>query len=82
MASRIRKIHIYHPKPERLITAIEKKLPDREIVTWTKEEAFLAGIEEVQALIAFRPPRGEWARAVMLRLLQTPGAGVDAVLPA
>ncbi len=82
MASRIRKIHIYHPKPERLITAIEKKLPDREIVAWTKEEAFLAGIEEVEALIAFRPPRGEWARAVMLRLLQTTGAGVDAVLPA
>ena len=82
MASRIRKIHIYHRKPERFVTAIEKKLPDRKIATWTNREAFLAGIEEVEALLAFRPPRGEWERAVRLRLLQTTGAGVDAVLPA
>lgn len=37
---------------------------------------------DAEALLAFRPPRGEWGRATRLRLLQMTGAGVDALFPA
>ncbi len=56
---------------------------DTEIVTvGDDEDAFVAALDDMEALIAFHPPPGHWAAARTLRLLQVPGAGVDSVLPA
>ena len=78
----IRRIHIHHQFPERFAESLREVLPDCELVCWTSESEFIAGLPEAEALVAFRPPRGHWARAERLRLLQMSGAGVDALLPA
>jgi phosphoglycerate dehydrogenase-like enzyme len=78
----IRTIHVYFPQAEPVREQLAREFPDREIVVWTREEEFLSGIEEAEVLLVLRPPRGHWARARRLRLIQTAGAGVDSVLPA
>ena len=84
--ARIARIHIYHGISRELSEALARplraRLPDREVVVWTREEELRAGIGEVEALLAYRPPRGLWAGATRLRLFQMMGAGVDALLPA
>ncbi len=77
-------MHIHHERPDLFRDALLEKLPpaDWETVCWTNEHEFLAGIEEAEYLLAFRPPRGHWGKAKRLRLLQMTGAGVDALLPA
>jgi phosphoglycerate dehydrogenase-like enzyme len=83
---RIQRIHIYHgisrELSEALATPLRARLPEREFVIWAHEQELRDGIGELEALLAFRPPRGLWAGAVRLRLLQMMGAGVDALLPA
>lgn len=83
---RIPRIHVYHGTSRELGEALAARLrpafPDREIVLWSREEELRAGLPEVEALLAFRPPRGVWAGAQRLRLLQSMGAGVDGLLPA
>jgi phosphoglycerate dehydrogenase-like enzyme len=82
----IRRVHIFHGISRELSEALARplraRLPEREFVIWTHEPELVAGIGEVEALLAFRPPRGIWARAARLRLIQMMGAGVDALLPA
>ena len=84
--ARIDRIHIFHGISRELSEALARplraRLPDREVIVWTLEEEIRAGIGEIQALLAFRPPRGIWAGASQLRLFQMMGAGVDALLPA
>jgi phosphoglycerate dehydrogenase-like enzyme len=84
--ARIDRIHIFHGISRELSDALARplraRLPDRDIVVWTDESELRAGIGELEALVAFRPPRGVWAGAVRLRLFQMMGAGVDALLPA
>ena len=84
--ARIDRIHIFHGISRELSEALARplraRLPDREVIVWTLEEEIRAGIGEIQALLAFRPPRGIWAGASRLRLFQMMGAGVDALLPA
>ena len=84
--ARIARIHIFHGISRELSEALARplraRLPEREIVVWTHEDELRAGIGEIEALLAFRPPRGIWAGAVRLRLFQMMGAGVDALLPA
>jgi len=83
---RIARIHIFHGISRELSEALARplraRLPDREVVIWTHEDELRAGIGEIEALLAFRPPRGVWAGATRLRLFQMMGAGVDALLPA
>jgi phosphoglycerate dehydrogenase-like enzyme len=83
---RIARIHIFHGISRELSEALARplraRLPDREVLVWTHEEELRAGIGEIEALLAFRPPRGIWAGAARLRLFQMMGAGVDALLPA
>lgn len=83
---RIARIHIFHGISRELSEALARplraRLPDRDIVVWTDESELRAGIGELEALLAFRPPRGVWAGATRLRLFQMMGAGVDALLPA
>lgn len=42
----------------------------------------IEAIEDIEVILVFRPPRGLWAGARQLKLIQTVGAGVDSVLPA
>ena len=84
--ARIARIHIFHGISRELSEALARplraQLPDREVVVWTHEDELRSGIGEIEALLAFRPPRGVWAGAARLRLFQMMGAGVDALLPA
>jgi glyoxylate/hydroxypyruvate reductase len=61
---------------------LERHFPGRAVRAWTSEEEFTKGIDEVEYLLALNPPRGHWAKARRLRLIQVLGAGVDGVLPA
>src|SRR5262245_29825533 len=83
---RIQRVHIFHGISRELSEALARplrtRLPEREFVIWTHDPELVAGIGEVEALLAFRPPRGIWANAARLRLIQMMGAGVDALLPA
>jgi len=78
----IRRIHAFHAYGEALREPFEAAFPDREYVVWTREEELAAGIGEVEVLLALNPPRGHWAGARRLRLVQMSGAGVDSLLPA
>jgi phosphoglycerate dehydrogenase-like enzyme len=82
LSNRIDTIHAYFPQAEPFGERLRTALPDRERVVWTRPEEFAEGISGAKVLFVFRPPRGHWARATRLRLIQTIGAGVDAVLPA
>lgn len=61
---------------------LERHFPGRAVHCWTDEAEFARRIGEVEYLLALNPPRGHWARAERLRLIQVLGAGVDGVLPA
>lgn len=84
--ARIDRIHIFHGISRELSEALARplraRLPDRDIVVWNDASELRAGLGELQAIVAFKPPRGIWAGATRLRLFQMMGAGVDALLPA
>jgi phosphoglycerate dehydrogenase-like enzyme len=75
-------IHGYGPIAEAMREPLRRAFPEREYRVLADEAALRGGIGEVEVLIALRPPRGIWAGAKRLRLLQMTGAGVDALLPA
>ncbi len=75
-------VHVFAPFAEALRAGLARHLPDRPVVCWSEPDAFAAGLGEVRYLLALNPPRGHWARAEKLRLVQVLGAGVDGVLPA
>jgi phosphoglycerate dehydrogenase-like enzyme len=54
----------------------------RELRGFESDADFAERVGEIEVLLALRPPRSCWAGARRLRLIQTAGAGVDAVLPA
>jgi phosphoglycerate dehydrogenase-like enzyme len=61
---------------------LEKHFPCREIVCWSTPEEFSAGLGDAVFLFVLQPPRGLWAKAHKLQLIQALGAGVDYMLPA
>jgi phosphoglycerate dehydrogenase-like enzyme len=77
-----RAIHAFGALGEALRDAARSAFPDREYRVWTREEEFVAGIDQVEVLLAFHTPRGHWSQARRLRMIQMVGAGADAVLPA
>jgi len=77
-----RRIHIHHESPERFADALRERLPGCELACWRSDDEFLAGLPEAEVILAYRPPRGHWAKAARLCLLQMSGAGLDALLPA
>jgi phosphoglycerate dehydrogenase-like enzyme len=79
---RVGSIHAYHGFGEALRAAAERALPGRPYTVLTDLAAFAREIDEIEVLLAFRPPPGHWERARRLRLIQLPGAGVDSLLPA
>ena len=84
---RVARIHVHHGFEPALGEAIAAQLraamgAEREVVVSHKDEELRQVIGEVEVMLAFRPPRGIWAGARRLRLIQMMGAGVDALLPA
>jgi phosphoglycerate dehydrogenase-like enzyme len=75
-------VHAYAAFAEGLRPMLERHFPGRPVHCWSSEAEFAAGVREVEYLLALNPPRGHWARAERLRLIQVLGAGVDGVLPA
>ena len=75
-------VHVFAAFAEALRPGLERHLPGRPVVCWSQSEEFAGGIGEVEYLLALNPPRGHWAGARRLRLVQVLGAGVDGVLPA
>jgi phosphoglycerate dehydrogenase-like enzyme len=75
-------IHAYVPFAAVAQPLLEKHFPGRRVVCWDRPEDFARGIAEIEYLFALAPPRGHWARAERLRLIQALGAGVDHLLPA
>jgi len=61
---------------------VARGLPGKQVRGFQDDADFVARVGEIEVLLALRPPRGHWAGARKLELLQTAGAGVDAVLPA
>ncbi len=83
---KVAKIHVHHGFEPAIGEAIAAQLrtgmPEREIVVSHLDHELAARIGEIEVLLAFRPPKGMWAGAARLRLIQMMGAGVDALLPA
>ncbi len=59
-----------------------RAFPDRELRGFASDDEFVERVGEIEVLLALRPPRECWEGAARLQLIQTAGAGVDAVLPA
>src|SRR5262245_22200327 len=75
-------VHAFTPFAGGMRSILARHFPDRPVHCWSDEAEFAAGIGEVEYLLALNPPRGHWAQARRLRLIQVLGAGVDGVLPA
>jgi phosphoglycerate dehydrogenase-like enzyme len=75
-------VHAYAAFAQGLRPKLERHFPGRPVHCWSSEAEFESGVGEVEYLLALNPPRGSWARAKRLRLIQVLGAGVDGVLPA
>lgn len=75
-------LHITNLPAELFAERVARDFPDMKIVSVMGEEALIAAAPDMEALLAYHPARGHWAKASKLRFIQTVGAGVDAVLPA
>jgi phosphoglycerate dehydrogenase-like enzyme len=75
-------VHSFSPFAGAMKPLLERHFPGRPVRCWSTEAELAAGIGEVEYLLALNPPRGHWAQAERLRLIQVLGAGVDGVLPA
>ena len=77
------RVHISVPGySEAMANLVRERRPELDVVVLEEPEQLVAALGEVEVLMAYRPPPGNWASATRLRLLQVPGAGVDSVLPA
>jgi len=77
----IKVIHVYGLGAE-AVQKFESAFPERKIRAINDKADLEASMGEIEVVFVFRPPRGVWSGAKRLRLIQTIGAGVDAVLPA
>ena len=75
-------VHAFTPFAGAMRALMERHFPGRRVHCWSDDSEFAAGIRDVEYLLALNPPRGHWAGAERLRLIQVLGAGVDGVLPA
>ena len=79
--TRIERIHVHLAVLENFANdPVQQRMGDRELVILEDDDALLAALPEIEALIAFRPPTGHWAEAEKLRFIQVPGAGVDSLV--
>lgn len=61
---------------------LRERRPEIDLVVLQDGDELVDRLPEIEVLMAYRPPAGQWSRAGNLRLLQVPGAGVDSILPA
>lgn len=78
----IRTLHLYNLPLGPIEPKLAADFPDMAVEVLTTEDDFKRALGEIEVLFAMHPPRGLWAGASRLRLIQTIGAGVDSVLPA
>lgn len=78
----LKTLHLYGLPLGPIGPALAEAFPDMAVEVIATEDELEAVIGEIEVLFAMRPPKGLWAGASKLRLIQTIGAGVDAVLPA
>ncbi len=77
------RIHVYIPGyAEAAAERLKAAFPDTEIVALVDETAFVAALADMEILVGWRTPRGHWAAAKQLQLIQLSSAGVDKLLPA
>lgn len=62
--------------------ATQARFAGREFAVLDDEAAFIEALPEIEILTGFGVPKGHWAAAERLRLIQWFGAGVDGLLPA
>lgn len=78
----LKTLHLYGLPLGPIEPALAADFPDMAVEVLTTEDELKQAIGDVEVLFAMHPPKGLWAGASKLRLIQTIGAGVDAVLPA
>lgn len=78
---RIKVIHVYG-LGEKAVQKFESAFPERKIRALHDKAELETSMGDIEVIFVFRPPRDVWSGAKRLRLIQTIGAGVDAVLPA
>jgi phosphoglycerate dehydrogenase-like enzyme len=82
-ATAVEHVHVHVPGiGDRMADLVRDRRPDLDVVVVDDRDELVQRLAEIEVLMAWRPPRGHWARASRLRLLQVPSAGVDSVLPA
>ncbi len=75
-------IHLYpRAMAKGSLDLLTKRFPQREIILLDDEPALLDALDSIEILYGLHTPRGHWAEAPNLRLIQSPGAGVDWLLP-
>jgi D-2-hydroxyacid dehydrogenase (NADP+) len=74
-------LHVYGLNAQ-AVQKFESAFPERKIRALSGKADLEASIGDIEVIFVFRPPRGVWSGAKRLQLIQTIGAGVDAVLPA
>jgi phosphoglycerate dehydrogenase-like enzyme len=74
-------VHVYSKFNDRVVGPLQEAFPDTEIVSLDDEAGFAAGLPEAEFLLTLKPPRGHWATATRLKLLQSFGAGIDHLMP-
>lgn len=75
-------LHVYGLPAALFQAPMAQAFPHRALVGFEGELDFAARLGEIEILLALQPPRGHWAGASRLRLIQIMGAGVDSLLPA
>ena len=80
--TKIKRVHAFGREMVSFFNKEGELFEDREVVVLESDEEFIAKLPEIEALVGHRMPRGHWAGASRLRLVQLPGAGVDSLLPA
>ncbi|WP_416896809.1 MAG: D-2-hydroxyacid dehydrogenase [Minwuia sp.] len=74
-------IHVYSKFNDRVVGPLQDAFPEAEIVALEGDEGFAAGLPDAEFLMALKPPRGHWAKATNMKLLQSFGAGIDHLMP-
>ena len=79
----VERVHVHVPGiGERMADLVRARRPELDVVVVDDRDELVQRLPEIEVLMAWRPPRGRWAEASRLRLIQVPAAGVDSVLPA
>ncbi|WP_417516257.1 D-2-hydroxyacid dehydrogenase [Minwuia sp.] len=74
-------IHVFTKFNDRVVEPLQNVFPEARIITLDDAASFEAGLPDAEYLLAMKPPRGHWAKATRMKLLQSFGAGIDHLMP-